>query len=65
LSKGIYSLSAEVLEESQVLFVPSQRVAALMTEKPAVGFQMVQLLSREVQALRERITVLDAEHPLP
>ncbi|HET9697370.1 MAG TPA: Crp/Fnr family transcriptional regulator [Terriglobales bacterium] len=65
LSKGIYSLSAELLEESQVLFVPSERVAALLAERPAIGFQMVQLLSREVQCLRERITELDSKTPLP
>lgn len=65
LSKGIYSLSADLLEESQVLFVPSNRVTALLSAQPAIGFQMVQLLSREVQALRERITVLDSESPLP
>src|SRR4051812_46742171 len=28
LSKGIYSLSAKLTEESQVLFVPSERVTA-------------------------------------
>lgn len=65
LSKGIYSLSAELLEESQVLFVPSERVAALLEENPGIGFQMVQLLSREVQALRQRIADIDGESPLP
>ncbi|HWR16582.1 MAG TPA: Crp/Fnr family transcriptional regulator [Terriglobales bacterium] len=65
LSKGIYSLSAELLEESQVLFVPSERVAALMTEHPELGFQMVQLLSREIQALRQRIGELQNTTPLP
>jgi len=65
LSKGIYSLSAELLEESQVLFVPSERVTALLAERPTIGFQMVQLLSREVQCLRQRITDLDSKTPLP
>lgn len=59
LSKGIYSLSAELLEDSQVLFVPSERVAQLMTEHPEIGFMMVQLLSREIQALRQRIGELN------
>lgn len=55
LSKGVYSLSAELLEESQVLFVPSDRVTALLTEHPEIGYQLVQLLSREIQSLRHRI----------
>ncbi len=65
LSKGIYSLSADLLEESQVLFVPSERVTALVADHPEIGFQMVQLLSREIQALRERITELNDSVPLP
>ncbi len=65
LSKGVYSLSAQLLEESQVLFVPSERVAALLTEKPQIGFQLVQLLSREIQHLRERIGQLNLAQPLP
>lgn len=59
LSKGVYSLSAELIEESQVLFVPSERVAALLKDHPEVGFQMVQVLSREIQSLRQRIVELN------
>ena len=59
LSKGVYSLSAELIEESQVLFVPSERVTALLTDHPEIGFQLVQLLSREIQALRQRIEELN------
>ena len=65
LSKGIYSLSAELLEDSQVLFVPSERVSQLMIEHPEIGFQMVQLLSREIQALRHRIGELNSNVTLP
>jgi CRP-like cAMP-binding protein len=65
LSRGIYSLSAELLEESQVLFVPSERVSSLLEANPAVGFQIVQLLSREVQAVRQRIADLDNEKLIP
>src|SRR5690348_14641559 len=36
LSKGVYSLSAELLEESTVLFVPAERVVALLTDHPEV-----------------------------
>jgi CRP-like cAMP-binding protein len=65
LSKGVYSLSAELLEESQVLFVPSARVAALLTDHPEIGFQLVQLLSREIHALRQRIVQWNGKEVLP
>lgn len=65
LSKGVYSLSAELLEESEVLFVPSERVAALTTEHPEIGFQLVQLLSREIHELRQRIVELNGKGVLP
>jgi CRP-like cAMP-binding protein len=55
LSKGIYSLTAELLEESQVLFIPADYVTKLLTDRPDIGFQLVQLLSREIQALRQWI----------
>lgn len=58
LSKGTYSLEAVLLEESRVLFVPSERVSALLVAHPEVGFHLVQILSREIQAIRERITTL-------
>ena len=65
LSKGMYSLSAELLEESTVLFVPSERVAALTTEHPEIGFQLVQVLSREIQELRQRIVELNGKGLVP
>ena len=58
LSRGIYSLSAELLEESRVLFVPSEHISRLLSERPEVGIQMVQILSREIQAIRDRISKL-------
>jgi CRP-like cAMP-binding protein len=61
LSKGVYSLTAELLEESQVLFVPSERVTSLLTDHPDIGFQLVQLLSREIQALRQLIVRLNGK----
>jgi CRP-like cAMP-binding protein len=65
LSKGVYSLSAELLEESSVLFVPAERVSALTVEHPEIGFQLVQLLSREIQELRHRIVELNGSAVLP
>ncbi len=65
LSKGLYSLTAELLEESTVLFVPSERVAALAVEHPEAGFQLVQLLSREIQELRQRIVQLNGKSVVP
>jgi CRP-like cAMP-binding protein len=65
LSKGAYSLSAVLLEESRVLFVPSERVTALLTEHPNIGFQLVQLLSREIHALRQRIVQLNGKGVVP
>jgi CRP-like cAMP-binding protein len=65
LSRGIYSLSAQLLEESRVLFVPSERVSELLAAHPEIGFQMVQILSREIQAIRQRISELDRNTLLP
>jgi CRP-like cAMP-binding protein len=65
LSKGVYSLSAELLEESSVLFVPSERVATLTVEHPEAGFQLVKVLSREIQELRQRIVELNGKAVLP
>ncbi len=62
LSKGIYSLRARLLEESKVLFVPSEDVSRLMADHPEVGFHMIQILSREIQAIRERIGLLAASN---
>ncbi len=58
LSRGIYSLTAELLEESRVLFVPSEHISRLLAEHPDVGMHMVQILSREIQTIRDRITKL-------
>ena len=65
LSKGVYSLSAELLEESRVHFVPAERVVALLTEHPEIGYQLVQVLSREIQSLRERIVHWSGKEALP
>jgi CRP-like cAMP-binding protein len=65
LAKGVYSLTAELLEESQVLFVPAERVAVLLTEHPEIGYQLLQVLSCEVQSLRERIGQLSGKEVLP
>ncbi|MGZ4787842.1 MAG: Crp/Fnr family transcriptional regulator [Terriglobales bacterium] len=58
LSRGIYSLTAELLQEARVLFVPSEQISKLLAERPDVGMHMVQMLSREIQAIRERISRL-------
>jgi CRP-like cAMP-binding protein len=65
LSRGVYSLTAELLEESQVLFVPAERVSELLAAHPEIGFMMVQILSREVQTIRQRIAELDGTTLLP
>lgn len=65
LSKGVYSLTAELLEESRVLFVPAERVTALLTDHPEIGYQLVQVLSREIQSLRERIVHWSGKQVLP
>lgn len=65
LSRGVYSLTAELLEESRVLFVPSERVSELLASHPEIGFQMVQILSREVQTIRQRISELEGKALLP
>ncbi len=58
LSRGIYSLSAQLMEEAKVLFVPSEHISKLLAERPEVGMHMVEMLSKEIHAMRERISKL-------
>jgi CRP-like cAMP-binding protein len=50
-----YSLTAEVLEEAQVVFVPRHMVLKSLEQNPDLCFEVLGLLSREVQQLRERL----------
>lgn len=50
-----YSLTAEVLEEAQVVFVPRHMVLKSLEHNPELCFEVLGLLSREVQQLRERL----------
>jgi CRP-like cAMP-binding protein len=50
-----YSLTAEVLEEAQVVFVTRRMVLKSLEPNPDLCFEVLGLLSSEVQQLRERL----------
>lgn len=50
-----YSLTAEVLEEARVVFVARHMVLKGLEHNPELCFEVLGLLSREVQQLREQL----------
>jgi CRP/FNR family transcriptional regulator, polysaccharide utilization system transcription regulator len=52
LSNLPYSLTAEVLEDSQLVFVPAERLRALLREKPQLCFDVMNILSEELTQTR-------------
>ena len=55
LSDTSYSLTAEVLEESEVVHVPRPRLLALLREKPELCFHVMAILSEELTQTRSAI----------
>ena len=52
LSDGPYSLTAEVLEDSQFVFVSRQRLLDLLRDKPQLCFHVMTILSEELSQTR-------------
>ncbi len=52
LSGTGYSLSAEILEDSTLDFIPRERLLEFLRDNPAHCFQLVELLSKEISELR-------------
>lgn len=50
-----YSLTAEVIEVTKYIFVGVDRVRHTLVHNPELCFEVLGLLSREVQQLRERL----------
>ena len=50
-----YSLTAEVIEITRYIFVDVDRVRHTLIHNPELCFEVLGLLSREVQQLRERL----------
>jgi CRP-like cAMP-binding protein len=55
LSDTSYSLTAEVLEESEVVHVPRPRLLDLLREKPELCFHVMAILSEELTQTRSAI----------
>lgn len=55
LSDMPYSLTAEVLEESEVVYVPRPRLLDLLREKPELCFHVMAILSEELTQTRSAI----------
>lgn len=52
LSGTGYSLTAEILEDSTLDFIPRERLLEFLRDNPAHCFQLVELLSKEISELR-------------
>jgi len=50
-----YSLTAEVADEARIVFVGRSLVLKSLQHNPELCFEVLGLLSREVQQLRERL----------
>lgn len=50
-----YSLTAEVVDEARVVFVTRHMFLNSLEHNPELCFEVLGLLSREVQQLRERL----------
>lgn len=58
---GTYSLSADVVEDAELGFVPAPRVANLLEVSPRLCFLAMRLISEEIA--RTRNTLKNAPHP--
>jgi CRP-like cAMP-binding protein len=55
LSNSAYSLSAEVLEDSELVFLPREGLLALLREQPQLCFPVMSLLSDELSQTRSTL----------
>jgi CRP-like cAMP-binding protein len=64
LSNSPYSLTAEVLEDAQLVFVPAERLLTLLRERPQLCFDVMSILTEELTQTRtalERVRSTDAK----
>jgi CRP-like cAMP-binding protein len=59
LSNCAYSLTAEVMDEAQVLFIPAARLLNLLREQPQLCFDVMNILTEELTQTR---TALERVH---
>jgi CRP-like cAMP-binding protein len=52
LSDSPYSLTAEVVEDSELMLLPRQRLLDLLQEKPQLCFQVMNILTEELTQTR-------------
>jgi CRP-like cAMP-binding protein len=62
LSNKPYSLTARAVQACELGFVQGDRLIQLVRENPALGLQVLQLLSEEVRAAREAMA--NSRHPV-
>ena len=55
LSNSPYSLNAEVLEDSELIFLPRERLVELLREQPQLCFRVMNLLSDELIQTRSSL----------
>lgn len=55
LSNLPYSMSAEVLEDSDLVFLPRERLLGLLHEQPQLCFRIMNLLSEELTETRSTL----------
>jgi CRP-like cAMP-binding protein len=55
LSNKPYSLTARAVQPTELGFIRAEKLVALIRENPALGLQVLQLLSEEVRAARGAI----------
>ena len=51
-------LSATTLDEAQMAFIPREKLGKLMQDHPAIGHELVRLLSEEVNDARRKLAML-------
>jgi len=55
LSNSPYSMSAEVLEDSELVFLPRERLLGLLHEQPQLCFRIMNLVSDELSETRSTL----------
>lgn len=58
-----YSTSAEALVDSQLCYMPRERLTSFIAEHPAVGLHLLEALSRSVGSAYRRIRALALKRP--
>jgi len=65
LSNTPYEVTAEVLDDSQVVFVRRKELMKFLREHPAICMQVVCMLSQDLHGAYERVRNIGSIRPLP